>query len=241
MRPEIKEYNFDWMLWSTFNAGARLKDGTEKEYREVLKYVPYFSQILEALYGIGEPGKILLQTITRYMENIITARERGKKIAARTVIDIGGQDAKAIKVDDTGRVTRFVYNDKCASGTGRFLEIIADALEIKLEDMGDQASQSTKNITLSNQCVVFAENDGAEIPDIVNALHNAVANRAAALAKSITVENDVVMTGGVAKNRGMFQSLQKAMGAEMLTVNEPQINGAIGAAIMAREALAKRG
>jgi len=115
--------------------------------------------------------------------------------SARTVVDIGGQDCKAIKVDANGGVMRYVYNDKCASGTGRFLEIIADALEVKLEDMGGLAAQSKKKLTLSNQCVVFAEteiislvSEGAEAADIVRALHHAVANRAASLAKSIMVE-----------------------------------------------------
>jgi predicted CoA-substrate-specific enzyme activase len=162
--------------------------------------------------------------------------------SARTVIDIGGQDAKAIKVDGSGGVTRFIYNDKCAAGTGRFLEIIADALEVKLGDLGDIATKSKKRITLSNQCVVFAEteiislvNEGAEIPDIVRALHNAVANRAAALAKSIVIENDVVMTGGVAKNSGMFAALGSALGVDLKKSENPQINGAIGAALIAAD------
>ncbi|MBN1497084.1 MAG: 2-hydroxyglutaryl-CoA dehydratase [Spirochaetes bacterium] len=161
---------------------------------------------------------------------------------ARTVIDIGGQDAKAIRVDESGGVVRFVYNDKCASGTGRFLEIISDALDIRLEDLGDIASKSEKRITLSNQCVVFAEteiislvNEGAEIPDIIRALHSAVANRAASLARGIVVENDVVMTGGVARNSGMFAALGAALGVSLKSVDNPQINGALGAALIAAD------
>lgn len=163
----------------------------------------------------------------------------------RTVVDIGGQDAKAIRVDENGNVERFVYNDKCASGTGRFLEIIADALDIRLEDLGDISLDSKEKLRLSNQCVVFAEteiislvNEGKEIADIVNALHHAVANRAASLARSISVENDVVMTGGVAKNPGMFRALERALGVELKSVADPQINGALGAAIFAEEAVA---
>ncbi len=162
----------------------------------------------------------------------------------RTVVDIGGQDAKAIKVDEKGNVARYVYNDKCAAGTGRFLEIIADALEINLEDMGELSSQSKEFLTLSNQCVVFAEteiislvSEGKEVPDIVAALHRAVANRAASLARSIGVENDVVMTGGVANNAGMFLALQSALGVEIKHVPHPQIAGALGAALIARESL----
>jgi (R)-2-hydroxyacyl-CoA dehydratese activating ATPase len=162
--------------------------------------------------------------------------------SARTVVDIGGQDCKAIKVDGTGAVTRYVYNDKCASGTGRFLEIVADALEVKLEDLGCMSEQSKKKLTLSNQCVVFAEteiislvSEGAEIPDIVRALHHAVANRAASLAKSIMVETDVVMSGGVARNSGMFGALGEALGVKLHSLEDPQINGALGAALFAQE------
>ncbi len=181
------------------------------------------------------------------VESEIACHARGavwQAPSARTVIDIGGQDCKAIKIDASGAVTRFLYNDKCASGTGRFLEIIAEALEIRLEELGDVSMKSTEKITLSNQCVVFAEteiislvNDGAEIPDIIRALHNAVANRAAALAKSITVEKDAVMTGGVARNAGMFEALKNALGCDLLHVDHPQINGAIGASLMALDSV----
>jgi predicted CoA-substrate-specific enzyme activase len=162
--------------------------------------------------------------------------------SARTVVDIGGQDAKAIRVDEKGNVERYVYNDKCASGTGRFLEIIADSLDIKLDDMGAISGRSSEKLTLSNQCVVFAEteiislvNEGKEIADIVSALHQAVANRAASLARGILVAPDAVMTGGVAKNSGMFEALQRALGIKLRSVENPQINGALGAAIFAAD------
>ena len=164
--------------------------------------------------------------------------------SARTVVDIGGQDAKAIRVDEKGNVERYVYNDKCASGTGRFLEIIADSLDIKLEDMGAISGRSTEKLTLSNQCVVFAEteiislvNEGKEIADIISALHQAVANRAASLARGILVAPDAVMTGGVAKNSGMFEALQKALGMKLHRVDNPQINGALGAALFAADTI----
>lgn len=164
--------------------------------------------------------------------------------SARTVVDIGGQDAKAIRIDEKGNVERYVYNDKCASGTGRFLEIIADSLDIKLDDMGAMSERSKEKLTLSNQCVIFAEteiisliNEGKEIADIINALHQAVANRAASLAKSILVAPDAVMTGGVAKNTGMFSALEKALGVKLHKVDNPQINGALGAALIAADIL----
>lgn len=164
--------------------------------------------------------------------------------SVRMVIDIGGQDAKAIKIDDKGQVVRYVYNDKCASGTGRFLEIMAEALEVKLEDMGTVSETSTEKITISNQCVIFAEtevvsliNEGKAAPDIINGLHHAMANRVASLAKSIGVDEDVVMTGGVAKNQGVFKALSQGIGVPMKQLNgiDPQLNGALGAALIARE------
>ncbi|MFZ5569749.1 MAG: acyl-CoA dehydratase activase [Thermodesulfobacteriota bacterium] len=180
-------------------------------------------------------------------ESEITCHARGarwKKPSARTVIDIGGQDAKAIRLDADGKVVRYIYNDKCASGTGRFLEVMAEALEVKLEEMGRIGQGATRKITISNQCVIFAEtevvsliNEGREMPDIVNGLHHAMAGRVASLARSIGVDQDVIMTGGVAKNSGLFQALSEHLGLPLLHLDglDPQINGALGAALIAGE------
>jgi predicted CoA-substrate-specific enzyme activase len=180
------------------------------------------------------------------VESEITCHAKGANWVhpgVRTIIDIGGQDAKAIRIDKIGKVVRYVYNDKCASGTGRFLEIMANAMEIKLEDMGSISLQSNNPVTISNQCVVFAEseiisliNDGKYLPDIVLGLHQALAKRVAALAKSIGIETDVTMSGGVAKNPGILQSLEHAIGVKILQMEAPQINGAVGAALIAMEA-----
>jgi predicted CoA-substrate-specific enzyme activase len=164
--------------------------------------------------------------------------------SVRMVIDIGGQDAKATRLDAEGNVARYIYNDKCASGTGRFLEIMAEALEVPLAEMGDVGARSTEKLSISNQCVIFAEtevvslvNEGKETADIINALHHALAKRVSALARSIEVEEDVVMTGGVAKNTGVFAALSQALGIRMKTLDgiDPQIVGALGAALFAAE------
>ncbi len=166
----------------------------------------------------------------------------------RTVVDIGGQDAKAIKVDAEGNVIRYIYNDKCASGTGRFLEVMADALGIALDDLGELARNATNPVTLSNQCVVFAEteiislvNEGRDVADIITGLHRALANRAAAMVGSIVAEPEVAMTGGVAKNAGMFSALETALGVPIRMIEHPQINGAVGAALFARDTAATKG
>ncbi len=164
--------------------------------------------------------------------------------SVRMVIDIGGQDAKATRMDDSGAVARYIYNDKCASGTGRFLEVMADALEVPLDDMGHLGTTSKEKLTISNQCVIFAEtevvslvNEGKDMADIVNALHHALAKRAASLARSIEVKQDVVMTGGVAKNSGVFNALSEALNLELKALDgvDPQIMGALGAALYAEE------
>jgi predicted CoA-substrate-specific enzyme activase len=164
--------------------------------------------------------------------------------SVRMVIDIGGQDAKATRMDDSGAVARYIYNDKCASGTGRFLEVMADALEVPLDDMGHFGTTSKEKLTISNQCVIFAEtevvslvNEGKDTADIVNALHHALAKRVASLARSIEVKQDVVMTGGVAKNSGVFKALSEALNLELKALDgvDPQIMGALGAALYAEE------
>ncbi|NOY68775.1 MAG: 2-hydroxyglutaryl-CoA dehydratase [Deltaproteobacteria bacterium] len=164
--------------------------------------------------------------------------------SVRMVIDIGGQDAKATRMDDNGNVARYIYNDKCAAGTGRFLEVMAEALEVPLEELGSLAAKSTEKLSISNQCVIFAEtevvslvNEGKEIADILNALHHSLAKRVASLARSIEVKTNVVMTGGVAKNSGVFNALSEALGIELKALNgvDPQIMGALGAALYAQE------
>jgi (R)-2-hydroxyacyl-CoA dehydratese activating ATPase len=179
------------------------------------------------------------------VESEISCHARGawwQVPSARTIIDIGGQDAKAMRVDAGGRVVRYIYNDKCASGTGRFLEVMADALEVRLEDMGRVGQTARETLVISNQCVIFAEtevvslvNAGKDVPDIVAALHRAMANRVASLAGSIGVESDVVMTGGVAKNAGVFDALAAGIDTALKPLDglDPQIVGALGAALFA--------
>jgi (R)-2-hydroxyacyl-CoA dehydratese activating ATPase len=179
------------------------------------------------------------------VESEITCHGKGAQWLmpkVRMVIDIGGQDAKAIRLDDTGKVVRFAYNDRCASGTGRFLEVMAAAMGIKLEDMGTISAQGRNPVAISNQCVVFAEteiislvNAGKDLADIVSGLHKALAHRVASLAHGVELDRELTMTGGVAKNKGMFLALQDALGVHITPVEaDPQIIGALGAAVLAR-------
>jgi predicted CoA-substrate-specific enzyme activase len=159
----------------------------------------------------------------------------------RTAIDIGGQDAKCMKIDN-GRLISFVMNDKCAAGTGRFLEVTAATLGIRLEDMGDISLKATKKIQISNLCTIFAQQEvvtllsrGEKLENILAGLHDALANRVAALARRLGIEPDLVLTGGVAKNTGIVRAMKESLGCEIFVPEEPLLTGALGAAILAKE------
>ncbi|MFC1895053.1 acyl-CoA dehydratase activase [Thermodesulfobacteriota bacterium] len=178
----------------------------------------------------------------------ITCHARGVSTlfpSARTVIDIGGQDAKGIKITK-GKVTNFVMNDKCAAGTGRFLEVIAEALELKLEDIGDLSLKAQSKAKISNTCTIFAEQevvsniaDGVPIEDILAGLHASIASRVYRMAERVKIERDVVLTGGVAINVGMVKALEDQLGYSILVPEEPLLTGAIGAAILGKERVLK--
>ena len=159
----------------------------------------------------------------------------------RTAIDIGGQDAKCMKIDK-GKLIDFVMNDKCAAGTGRFLEVTAATLGIPLQDIGDISLKSTKKIQISNICTIFAQQEvvallsrGEKVEDIIAGLHYALASRVATLARRLKIEPDVVLTGGVAKNSGIVKAMKESLGCDLLVPEEPLLTGALGAAILARE------
>jgi len=159
----------------------------------------------------------------------------------RIAIDIGGQDAKGIKISN-GRVIDFVMNDKCAAGTGRFLEVIADTLGLKLDEMGEMSLKSKTKVKISSTCTVFAEQEvvsriaeGAQIEDILAGLHDAIASRVYRMAEKLKIERDVVLTGGVAKNIGVVRAMEEYIGFPVLVPEEPLLTGAIGAAILGKE------
>ena len=156
-----------------------------------------------------------------------------------TVIDIGGQDVKVIHVEN-GVMTNFQMNDKCAAGTGRFLDVMARVLEVKVEDLAKLGAQSKKRIAISSTCTVFVESEvisqlskGTDKIDIIAGIHRSVASRVIGLANRVGVVKDVVMTGGVAQNFGVVDALQEGLGVEIHTSPLAQYNGALGAALYA--------
>lgn len=162
--------------------------------------------------------------------------------AARMVIDIGGQDSKVIRIDDKGRVLNFVMNDKCAAGTGRFLEMQARAMELSMEEMSSLGLEWTEDIHISSMCTVFAESEVVSLVaenkpagDIIHGLNMAVAQKTAALASRLNTEGECIMTGGVALNEGVVKCLEEVLGRSVYVSEHSQICGALGAAIFALE------
>ena len=166
--------------------------------------------------------------------------------SAQTIIDIGGQDCKTMKIDQDGRVIRFVTNDKCASGTGRFLEVMATILDVSIEDLGKFSSQSNAPVILASACTVWAQadvikfiNSGIPLADIGAGINGAMAKRVAILVNSVKPEGDIIMTGGVAKNVGVVATLEKLIGRKIKKSRkaDPQTAGAIGAALFSMESI----
>jgi len=160
----------------------------------------------------------------------------------KTVIDIGGQDSKVISIGPEGKVVDFIMNEKCAAGTGRFLEVTARGLDIAFEELGRLSSEATKEVRVSNMCTVFAESEiislvagGEKKANIVQGLHCSIADRIASMAQRINLKAPVVMTGGVALNRGVLKALKERLGVDVDVWHTPQIVGALGAAAIARE------
>jgi predicted CoA-substrate-specific enzyme activase len=161
--------------------------------------------------------------------------------AVRLAIDIGGQDAKGLKISG-GKLVDFVMSDKCAAGTGRFLEVIAASLGLKVEDLGDISSRSTNKVPISSTCTVFAQqevvariSEGIPVEDIIAGLHDAIAGRVARMVMKLKIEPDVVFTGGVAKNTGVVKALAENLGCPVFVPDEPLLSGAIGAALLGQE------
>jgi (R)-2-hydroxyacyl-CoA dehydratese activating ATPase len=158
----------------------------------------------------------------------------------RSIIDIGGQDSKAIVLDDHGKVKDFAMNDKCAAGTGRFLEVMARALEVDLDAFGKLSMTAENAAPISSLCTVFAESEvisliakGEKRANIIAGIHASIGARVIAMARRIGVRAPVMMTGGVAKNIGVVKALEEKLGAVMRVSEQAQLTGAIGAALIA--------
>ncbi|HJN80344.1 MAG: acyl-CoA dehydratase activase [Phycisphaerales bacterium] len=160
----------------------------------------------------------------------------------RTVVDMGGQDTKAIKVGETGEIEDFCMNDKCAAGTGRFLGAAATALELTLDDLGPTALRYTKPVKISTTCTVFAESEvlswlgkGKKVEDILWGVHESIATRSAGLMRRVGIQDEITFTGGVTRNTAMVQALEERLGKKLNISDDSHYMGALGAALFAMD------
>lgn len=225
------------IIFTGYNAEAAGVRVYEEALAESGLSAPCVSKIVSTGYGRNSV-KFADKTFTEIMAHAAGAYFVNPKI--RTIIDIGGQDSKAMALDEEGRVKNFVMNDKCAAGTGRFLEVMARALEVNLDEFGAMSLQSKLPSKISSLCTVFAESEvisliarGEERPDIIAGIHESIAARVSSMLARIGVAGPVMITGGVARNAGVVSALEKKLNVKIEVSSYAQVNGAIGAAVLA--------
>jgi len=230
--------------YTILQTGADSRKTAEAAYEKVLSGQNIAASDVSCVVATGcgrKRAAFAQQTVTE-----ITCIAKGVHFlfpAARTIIDIGGQDTKVISIDDKGRVTEFEMNDKCAAGTGRFIEVMAKALNVDLDKIGEISLKHGKELTISSICTVFAESEvislvseGEELEDILYGIHKAIAGRTMGLINRLGgVAGEVVMAGGVAKNIGVVKALEAALKTRLNIHTDPQVIGALGAAMLALE------
>jgi predicted CoA-substrate-specific enzyme activase len=221
--------------------GLRPKLAGETSFRHCLKATGLDEKAVKPVVATGygrHAVRFAQESITE-----ISAMARGVLHLfpdARTIFDIGGQDSKVVRLDPGGKVKSFVMNDRCAAGTGHFLQTMANALKIGVEDFGRLALESRNPVPVSSLCVVMAESeilslvaDEHPVPDIIAGTHYALARRVVNLASGGTILEPVVFCGGVARNEGMRVALSDTLGVQVLVPDEPIIVAALGAALRA--------
>ena len=221
--------------------GAKSGESAERILKEILSDAGLKREDLSRIVSTGY-GRV---SIPYADENVteISCHGRGAHYfnnQVRTILDIGGQDSKAIHLNEKGEVTDFVMNDKCAAGTGRFLEMIARTLEVEIGELGRIALESKEHIEITSMCSVFAESEvislianNKEKADIAHGVCNAISNKAFSLLKRVGLKETFMMTGGVAKNPGVVKCVEEKIHSKLYICEEPEIVGAVGAAIYA--------
>lgn len=221
--------------------GYNVEMASRKVYDELLAGLGMPASSVERIISTGY-GRNSVPFAHKAMTEIIChgAGAHFLRSDIRTIIDVGGQDSKAMVVDGSGMVKDFVMNDKCAAGTGRFLEVMARALEVNLDDFGSQSLRAADPARISSICTVFAESEvisliskGETRENIIAGIHESVASRVYAMAQRVRAEPPIMMTGGVAKNIGVVRALERKFGTAIEVSEYAQVNGAIGAAVLA--------
>jgi len=247
-----QKFGMDEILSSSLTH-TRVKPATTANivFKEALEKANLNQGEIEYIVGTGY-GRVRIPFANKNISEI-SCHGRGAAYYlpnVRTVIDVGGQDSKVIRVNEVGKLVDFAMNDKCAAGTGRFLEVMARALETTLDEMGPLALQSNKPAMITAQCSVFAETevisliaDGVPVADIIKGLTESIASRIVSLVNRVAggLQEDVTITGGVAKNIGVVTSIEKKLNVKIKKLPiDPQLIGAFGATLFAKEELMKK-
>lgn len=219
-------------------SGIKKAEAVEQLYNEVLKKTGLTLKDVERLVATGSAAKRVAFANGFIPDVAADARGVNKLIpSARTVIDVGAEEGRAIKVGADGKVVDFAINEKCAAGTGTFVEAMSRALEVSVNEISKLSFQSTQNVSMNAQCAVFGESEVVSLihqktpkPDIARAVMNAIAGRVGSVARIIGLEKDVVVVGGMAKNAGFVDSLKKTLEMNVLVPEDPDYVGALGAA-----------
>ena len=226
--------------FSVVRTGAKSGVSADRALHEVLEKAGLAREDISWIVSTGY-GRVSIEFAD---ENVTEISCHGKGAhyfnpAIRTILDIGGQDSKAIRLNENGEVKDFVMNDKCAAGTGRFLEMIARTLEVSLDELGAIALTSKEKIEITSMCSVFAESEvislianNKEKADIADGVCHAIANKASGLLRRVGMETEFMMTGGVAKNPGVVRAVEEKIGSKLYICEEPEI---VGAALYALE------
>jgi len=225
--------------------GASCKKTARSLYNAALESVGRESHHVARVVSTGYGRRLVdmaQEAISELTANAAGATFLSDGTTIRTVIDVGGQDSKVLSLDESGKMVNFAMNDKCAAGTGRFLEQISRVLEVELEDLGRLSSQATEALTINSVCTVFAETEvvsllaqGKRVEDIIAGIHASIAKRIVQLARGVGVREPVFFDGGTAQNHGLRSALEQALGVELIVPDDPQIATAIGAALIAAD------
>lgn len=223
--------------------GAGAAAGADRALEEALAQAGLKREDIDATVTTGY-GRSAIQLGDQSITEI-TCHAKGAFFldpSVRTIIDIGGQDSKVIRLDENGNVTNFVMNDKCAAGTGRFLELMARTLELSLDEMSTLGLDWKEDVVISSMCTVFAESEVVSLiaenrtpADIIHGLNRSVATKTCALCRRVGGEENYMMTGGVSKNKGVVAEIEKILGVKLHISDKAQLNGALGAALFALE------
>ncbi|MBI3536532.1 MAG: 2-hydroxyglutaryl-CoA dehydratase [Chloroflexi bacterium] len=228
---------------SLIDTGANVVTAAEKSFLFAVQDAKIGEEAIGYIVGTGYGRYKVIFGDTQITEISCHARGASHMFpGTRTVLDMGGQDTKAIRVSPTGEVLDFCMNDKCAAGTGRFLQAAAVALEIPLAELGPTALRAEKAVPISTTCTVFAESEvlswlgrGKKIEDILLGVHKSIGTRSMALLRRVGVEEQVTFTGGVTKNRGMVQVMNEMLSTQVNFGDDAHYMGALGAALFARD------